>query len=374
MRLDAVKLADPTYLATFAETVTKDKTTDGKPFFLVGEFWDTNHTLLANFQKTTGNRMSLFDFGLFYGLWDMTEKPAEFDMRDLLKRRFPDRERSVSFVSNHDVDRFQPIRRDKRALPYAITMTMSGMPSVFYLDFFKPEDKDLPEVLKALVPVHNRYAVGKENIRHADADTLVIERERNLIGFFNDGGSGEKTLTVQTAFGRNRALREVGKPAGSPLQTQSTDNSGKVTVTVPAGGYVLLVAEDARNTDRFANRPLSTTQVTEFADDLDRGRLNRTPQVIPIVATAGKPIEAVLYDTAGAGTLILEIRDGSGNVLAIIGGQRGRVLKARVDKAPSDGVYRILVTAPGEPTEGKVRITYTGIATPAATTPPDSVP
>ena len=80
MRLDAVKLVDPPFLAEFAARVTKSAATTGDPFFLVGEFWDTNHQLLNDFQTTTANRMSLFDFGLFYALWDMTEKPANFDI------------------------------------------------------------------------------------------------------------------------------------------------------------------------------------------------------------------------------------------------------------------------------------------------------
>jgi alpha-amylase len=371
-RLDAVKLIEPPFLSDFSARVTAAPTASGEPFFLVGEFWDTNHQLLGDFQKATGDRMSLFDFGLFYGLWDMTETPGKFDMRDLLKRRLEDRERAVSFVSNHDVDRSQPIRREKRALPYAITMTMSGRPSIFYKDYFRPEDKRLPVILERLVAVHNRFAVGREIVRYADADVLAIEREGNLLGLFNDGGADGTARMVavpQTGFGKGTALRSARIIEGATPVNITAGDGGRVTVTVPPAGFVLLVRADATektNPDRFPRRPLATTQVTEFADDLDTGRLNATPRSVAVTVAAGSPLVAQLKDTLGSGgDVLVEIRDSSGQMLAAGFGHRGSVpVTARLAKVPVTGVYRIAVTAPGDPTPGHLSVTYTAPAKP----------
>lgn len=381
MRLDAVKLIDPPFLSQFAGAVQKNSALSGGPFFLVGEFWDTNQKLLSDFQTATGNRMSLFDFGLFYALRDMTEKPEQFDMRDLLRRRFADRERAVSFVSNHDVDRSQPIPRTKRALPYAITMVMAGRPSIFYLDYFRPEDPELPKVLESLVPVYNRFAKGKEIVRYADPDVLALEREGNLLAVFNDGGSGPKTITVPTGFGKKTALcipslplqPVIMGPGGaasgvapdqnnaSPTSYQ-TDRSDQVTLTVPPSGYILLVRADATNRrypDRFTSGPLPTTQTTEFAEDLDTGSLGTTPREVTVRAALGTRLEASGLCLPGEGSVTVEARDANGTVLASTTRLRGVITTVTIPRLVADGSYRLVITAPGSPIRGRLRITYT---------------
>ena len=370
-RLDAVKLVEPAFLDGFSARVRRQPAPSGGPFFLVGEFWDTNQDLLSRFQAATRRQMSLFDFGLFYALWDMTEKPGAFDMRTLLSRRLPDRARAVSFVSNHDVDRFQPIARRKRILPYAITLAMSGRPSVFHLDYFRPEDPALPPALRRLVAVHNRFAVGREIVRFADADVLVLERERNLLAAFHDGGrsGAARRLRVRTAFGPRVRLRTVGSEPVGPANETITSADGSVTLVVPPGGFVLLVRADATpktHPDRFAARgPLPTTQVTEFADDLDTGRLGGVWREVPVLAAAGTAITARVTGTRGKGAVSVEVRDPQGRALKAPGrGRRGGETLLRVGGLPRAGVYRIRVRAPGPPTAGRVAVTYTAPALP----------
>lgn len=361
-RLDAIKLVEPSFLDGFARRVAQQLSPSGGDFFLVGEFWDTNKELLGNFQHATNNQMSLFDFGLFYGLWDMIEKPREFDMRGLLERRLVDRERAVSFVSNHDVDRFQPIKRDRRILPYAITMTMSGRPSVFYLDYMRAQDPALPHALQRLVMVYNRFAVGRETVRFADADLLVLEREKNLLAAFNDGGAGEaRTVTVPTVFGPNAALRSIAVMPGEKMLQTQTDGAGRVTLSVPPGGFVLLVRADATlrsNPDRFARRALPTTQTTEFADDLDVGRLGSTPREVPLSLAAGSGLTARLTGTSGQGAVLMELLNSKNRVVARARGRRGATLAMRLPRVPADGDYRLRLLAPGAPTAGRIAVTY----------------
>lgn len=360
-RLDAVKLIDPPFLNDFARQMTQETTATGKPFYLVGEFWDTNHDTLTDFRRATQNQMRLFDFGLFYALWDMVEKPQQFDMRDLWIRRFADREHTVMFVSNHDVDRFQPIKRDRRILPYAIIMTMAGQPSIFYLDYFRSEDKRLPNALETLTKVHNRFAVGAEILRYADRNVLAIERKGNLLGVFHDGGDEKpRTLTLMTAFGAGVRLKAVAQGEGEvPVET-TTEKDGRVTVTVSSGGYLLLTRADATdqtNPDRFTHSPLLTTQVWEFADDLDTGRLEEKPKIITLSLKAGASLLVRLTDTLGTGSVMLTLLEESGRTVVKSVGKRQVPLSFRT-RVPHTGVYQVMVTAPGQPTTGHLHLTF----------------
>ena len=375
MRLDAVKIIEPAFLDGFAKKVRQDDEQSGKialqnnpPFFLVGEFWDTNQKLLADYQAQTHNQMKLFDFGLFYALWDMTEKPADFDMHDLLKRRLPDRTRAVSFVSNHDVDRMQPINRQKRALPYAITLAMGGQPSVFYSDYFAPEDKTLPQQMKPLIYLHNRFAVGAETVRLVDKSALVIEREKNLLACFNSGGENNapRTLTVQTAWPANTALRVAAASANASLAPAKTDASGKVSVTVPPGGFVWLVktsANDKTNPDRFALKPMPTTQTWEFARDLDTGEISNAPYEIPLNLAGGAAFGATLTDFAPfMKQAQIDLAAPDGQIIQSVKVERAVKCGLSVFRIPQTGTYQVRVSGASAIGTGgmtaKLKITY----------------
>jgi len=366
-RMDAVRYIEPTFLSRFAQEVgTAPTSSAGDRFFFVGEFWDTNHTLLGSFLNDTGERMSLFDFDFFYRLRDMADSPGQFDMHDLLGRRNPNRDLAVTFVSNHDVDRSDPIDRRKRALPYAVMMTMTGQPSIFYRDYFRPEDPTLPRTLERLVRVHNRYAIGQERVRFVDKSVLALEREGNLLGLFNSGGDDghtARTITVPTGFGKRVALRSVGEVGGAAEGSVRpiTSATGAVTVTVPGGGYVLLVRAGAKNADRFgARRPLTTTQVTEFADDLDVGRLGTTPRTVRVTAAAGTPLVLRLRTRAAAAAFRLAVTSPTGSVVAQMHGSAGGGGVLRVLSLPVTGVYRISAELTGGAASGSLAITYRG--------------
>lgn len=344
-RLDAVKLIEPEFLDEFAKSAR---------IWQVGEFWDTNPQLLSSFQRKTHNQMKLFDFGLFYALKDMVVKP-DFDMRELLSRRFTDRERAVNFVSNHDVDRYDPIPREKRRLPYAVMLAMSGQPGVFHLDYFAPQDNQLPELLKTLVAAHNGYAMGrKELVRLSTKDALVIEREGGLLAAFVRPGAGETRLTAPTGW-KNKTLVAVD---GS-LTRVRTDRAGSAVLPIPESGYLLLVPEGLKSA-RLAPRPPATTQVFEFDDDLDTGRLGEVVRSVRVTAAKGTALSASVRTSDGRGEVHLELRDGQGRFLARATGRRGVRGPAVRVTIPADSEYRLTVGAPNGPsTTGKLAVTYT---------------
>lgn len=321
-RLDAVKLMEPGYLRTFAAAVRKAH----PELFLVGEFWDTNQTLLADFQSATQNQLSLFDFEFFYALKDLTEKPNP-DLRDLLRRRFADRARSVTFVSNHDVDREQAIDPKKRALPYALMLALSGQPSVFYLDYFA--NPTLAALLRQLIPLHNRYATGAERVVQATPQHLLVEREGGLLASF--------WTTPTPPSLPETILKKRTQAVSGPSFAWYTPS---VSHPLSGGGMG------------------ATVQTFAFDDDLDTGRLGERLRTVAITAAAGSGVIATLRGTYGEGSVLVEVRDAQGRSVAAGARPRGGPLTLTF-QAPRTGTYRFLLSAPGNPTTATLTVRYT---------------
>ena len=320
-RLDAVKLMEPAFLRDFAAHVRPDS-------YLVGEFWDTNPKLLGDFQSATENRMRLFDFGLFYALKDLTEKP-NFDLRTVLSRRFRDRARAVMFVSNHDVDRSQAIEPTKRGLPYALMLAQAGQPSVFYHDYFS--NPELAVLLKNLIPLARAFATGQERVLLATPDQLVIERQGGLLAQFWTSPTRPNLLLPQLGRGR--------------------------TLTAQGPGFAYLTPTSALASPRPAAR--ATTQTFEFDDDLDTGSLGKTQRSVQITAAGGSALLARLTGAYGEGSVLIELRDTNGRGIAAATAPRGRAVVLRAH-LPTNGSYRFLITAPGNPTTAALTVVYHG--------------
>lgn len=286
-RLDNVKGIEPDMTADFAA---------GSPpgLWMVGEFYDGDTRKCLDYLRQAHNAIHLFDYPLYFALHDMTFKPETFDMRDLLRRRLPDRDHAVMFAGNHDVSRNDTVLVYNVPLAYAVTLAMAGTPSVYYSDFWRA-GRPLRAELTDLMQAHNTLAVGPEIVRHADKTTLVLERRGHLLVAFNSGGDGQPhRLTVPTAFGpRVRLVNYTGTP-----RPVVTDAQGRATITVAPYGYYYYAPAGRRLAP--ARRPLSTTQTWEFADDLDTGRLSSAPQTIHITLVKGETLSARLSLDGGA--------------------------------------------------------------------------
>jgi alpha-amylase len=344
-RLDAVKLIEPSFLADFMRTAQRRRT----PFYLVSEFWDTNPALLGGFQQATNRRSKLFDFGLFYALKDLVTKP-DFDLRTLLSRRLADRTRAVAFVSNHDVERFDPVPPNRRVLPYVLALTMDGQPSVFGADLFAATDPMLPEALRRLISLHNRYAVGAERVLLSEPDVLVYERSGRLLVFAGRPGD-RRSVTVATGF-RGVALQEIRIDGSVPAAPLRTSVDGKVTVTIPEAGYRLLAPAGRPPQDRFLRKRLPTRQITELADDLDTGRLGAAERTLPVVLAASESIVVRLSDLSGVGPVRLRALTPGGRTIAQVSSERGTDCVLRL-RAAAAGTYRLIAEAPGTLTTGR---------------------
>lgn len=327
-RLDNVKGMEPDFVADFA--------TQGPPnLWMVGEYLDGEPGRVMGYLHEARSAIHLFDYPLYFALRDMTFKPETFDMRDLLKRRLPDRAHAVTFVGNHDMSRDSAVLVYNVPLAYAVILAMSGTPSVYYSDFWRAGSPLRGEIAR-LVTMHNTLAIGDETVRHADKTTLVLERRGHLLAAFNSGGDGKAhRVTVPTSFGpRVRLMDCIGLGA-----LIVTDAQGRATLTVDPGNYSYY-APLGRLRPAPPRKPLPTTQTWEFADDLDTGQLGDTPQTIRVTLVKGEALSARLVLDGGA----------SGEMTVM--GPAGKPLHApaasvTLPPAPTGGVYQLRVRATG---------------------------
>lgn len=300
-RLDDVKGMEPDFVADFAE--------QGPPnLWMVGEFLDGDPAKVMGYLGDARKSINLFDYPLYFALRDMTFKPETFDMRDLLRRRLPDRDHAVTFAGNHDMSRDNAVLVYHVGLAHAVILAMSGTPSVYYSDFWRA-GQPLQDEITRLVRAHNALAVGPEIVRRADKTTLALERQGHLLAVFNSGGDGEThTLTVPTGFGPHVRLTDYAKTN----ETIETDAQGQATVSIPPYGYAYYAPAGVGLTHPFA--PLPTMQTWEFADDLDTGALSQTPKTIAVHLLPGDSYMATLSLDGGA-TGKLEVVDPSGKIV-----------------------------------------------------------
>ena len=273
-RLDDLKGVEPDMTADFLEQGPAG-------LWSVGEYFDGDIGKVMDYYHQARGCTNIFDFPLFYALRDMTNHPERFDMRDLLRRRLPERDMAVPFVSSHDVSRNENAIQYNVPLAYAVILAMAGTPCVYLSDLWragKAQREQMERLMRA-----RRLAVGEEIARWEDNTVLALERSGSLLAAFHSGGVGEeRTITVDTAFGPHVRLRDQAGD-GKPLET---DAQGRVTLTLEPHSYVYY-APTGRKRARPRPKPLPTRQTWEFADDLDTGRLTREEQHIKTHAGQG---------------------------------------------------------------------------------------
>ncbi|WP_309719249.1 hypothetical protein, partial [Armatimonas sp.] len=119
------------------------------------------------------------------------------------------------------------------------------------------------------------------------------------------------------------------------LPGPTTDAQGNLNLslsdTAPYGIWEFYAPLERTRERKLRRTPLSTTQVFEFANDLDTGRLGEGQRIVPITAKAGSELVARLTGTYGEGSVLVELRDGQNRGVAAATAQRGRavVLRAR---------------------------------------------
>ncbi|EFR04053.1 glucan 1,4-alpha-maltohexaosidase [Nannizzia gypsea CBS 118893] len=170
LRLDAVKHYSRAFLKEFIQHI---RTTVGKDWFLVAEFWTGDISILLNYFDQMEGLVSLFDAPLAER-FSLFAKEGQ-DMRRIFDKSFVKihPQKAVTFVSNHDTQPGQSLEilidAWFKPLAYAlILLRRDGYPCLFYGDLYgitntEPKYRLPPiEKLAALATIRAMYAYGKQ--------------------------------------------------------------------------------------------------------------------------------------------------------------------------------------------------------------------
>jgi alpha-amylase len=247
-----------------------------------------------------------FDFSLRGAIKSMVDSSGFFNLAGIPGAQQNRRTRTAPFVNNHDTFRPQLDANGRYTgwnsgselgghidpndariqAAYAMAFAVDGSPQIFFEDLFDlhstgkrwthspTNTADLParSWLTNQIWCHQKlnFKDGAYKVRSQAADLLVIERgARALIGI-NDNFNAAQSANVQTDFGPNVLLRDY---SGANPNDQSTDASGRFTITVPPcdgtnlrRGYCIW--GPAGITGGFSHAIRSVTQEWEMSDDL----------------------------------------------------------------------------------------------------------
>ena len=218
LRLDAVKHISHHFFRQWIQNMREHKRED---FFVVGEYWHGEIERLLHYLDAIDNAYSLFDVPLHYALQNAALKPAESDLRDLLKDSLllARPENAVTFIDNHDT---QPGQALASAVPawfkpqaYAIILFQEkGLPCLFYGDLYGiPHDKLAP------VPGLTKMSLARQISAYGTQKDYYDDP--HVVGYTRSGdseheGSGMAVLITNEHGGKKRMYVSM-KYAGESL-------------------------------------------------------------------------------------------------------------------------------------------------------------
>ncbi|KAF1960771.1 glucan 1,4-alpha-maltohexaosidase precursor [Byssothecium circinans] len=202
------------------EWITHVREEIGRDILMVGEYWNGNVDILADFLRRSPEDLHLYDAPLLYnfGRLSWSKRPdlrRVFD-RTLVKLR---PENAVTLVMNHDTQKGQvmdtPIHPEFTSLAYSlILLRQHGYPCVFYGDWYgtsepHPSPPTCNGKLADLVLARKLYAYGEQRDYFGDA---------NCIGWIRQGliRDGEKSQRSGMAVVMSWVGQDHGKPHQEP--------------------------------------------------------------------------------------------------------------------------------------------------------------
>lgn len=272
--------------------------------FVVGEFFDGNRQLIANWLFNPlgmNGRASAFDFPLKFQLSAMCNNPGRFNMASLdhagLVGIAP--QQAVTFVENHDTDLHPELGTvvSNKLLGYALILTSEGYPCVYYRDYSTdPDCFGLKPQIDNLIWIHEQLARGVTQQRFLSFNIFAYERlaaPNLLVGLNNDPGT-EQTIHIQTAFGSNVPLHDYTGHAPDVV----TAGDGTATITIPRNnnglGYVCYSRQNVGEAIRISSHPITQTFFGAEDLDIEPARADRPTALGRIWCAAGTPVRIEL--------------------------------------------------------------------------------
>ena len=243
-RLDAVKHIRAEFYPEWLGELRKDF---DRKLYAVGEYWSVNIDTIRSFLEKTGNVMNLFDVPLHYNLFRASISNGEFNMSEIFNGTLveSDPDKAITFVDNHDTEPGQALESFvldwfKLQSYILIMLTKSGMPCVFYGDYYgipekgiEPKDKMLDMLLK----IRKYYAYG---------DQIDYFNDQNIIGFVRTGDyehPDSGLVAVLTDAEGGSIQMNVGPNLADTVFYDCTGNISE-TVYVDAGGNGIFYCND----------------------------------------------------------------------------------------------------------------------------------
>ena len=203
-RLDAVKHIRFSFFNEWLDAVRG--AFPDRNLFAVGEYFSGNLATLEWFIEQTGQRLSLFDFPLYFNLRAASESSGNFDMRNLLNDTLLARSPTLAatFIDNHDTYRERTIQDWFKPLAYAlILLREGGQPCVFYPDYYgAPGRPSHRQILDQLLQARRDHAYGPQTDYFDHPDVVGwtrsgdAEHPRAIAVLLSDGPGGSKRMNA----------------------------------------------------------------------------------------------------------------------------------------------------------------------------------
>ena len=229
------------YVKGFPAWAVRDFVDASGGMWAVSENFDGNTDVVANYVDATEGRTNAFDFPMFYKMEQAFDGGDMMQLSgDMYWKRNPFG--SVTFVSNHDTEKDENEGNviTNKSLAYAYMLTHEGYPTLFYLDY-EHEVAMSKEQMEKLVLIHNSIAYGGTEILHNDSNEYIAMRtgdmengEPGLIVYLNVSDSPQ-SMEVQTSW-PSTTIIDYAQNDSSVIET---DESGMVTIRVPAKSYTI---------------------------------------------------------------------------------------------------------------------------------------
>ena len=170
-RLDAIKHINADFMIEFVDYVRQQQ---GKDFYFVGEYWNSNYQALEDYFKQTQFEIDLFDVKLHHNLHQASLEKENYDLTKIFSDTITEKNPtlSVTFVDNHDSQPGEALESYVetwfKPLAYSLSLLReSGMPTLFYGDYYGIEGPDprpgMGEYLDKLAYIRSRHAYGQQD-------------------------------------------------------------------------------------------------------------------------------------------------------------------------------------------------------------------
>ena len=249
-RLDAVKHVKFSFVKDW---ITFMRTTYGKEFFTVGEYWNYDVGKLHNYITKTSGTVSLFDAPLHNNFYNASNGGGYYDMRNILNNTLmkDNPAKAVTLVDNHDTQPGQALQSWVQGwfkpLAYAtILLRQEGYPCVFYGDYYGIPAKSIGSGkawLDKLMLARKNYAYGTQYTYYDHADVVGFTRlgdashPKSMAVIMSDGPGGSKWMNVGKA---NVAFKDF---TGNKTETLYSNADGWLNAVCNGGSVSVWVQQ-----------------------------------------------------------------------------------------------------------------------------------